>query len=263
MKSFRRKPHAGRRDRSGGEPHWLGEGLHGITSLFDDVDEIGFITDEAVCKRALQFAQRYHGEKERPLAVYAPPGNFVGWQLPLLCERFDVAVVVEEPDPLLERACERFDAALFAEGLPKNLEGFVDFAIAPYRPWRSSLELSEVLSMLSSWINDDGELLVVAQAQTQGTEQLVSWRGDEQSVHIDQLHIGIYPKLELKESVTFNFDVSRKGFDDWIESFLKRHQPFFGRNVRDFLEERIRAGDFGTENMAKADCAAVLLYEAN
>ncbi len=262
MKSFRRKPHSGRRDRAGSEPHWLGEGLHGITSLFDDVEEVGFITDEAVCKKILRFAQRYHGEKERPLAVYIPPDDLVGWQLPLLSDRFDVAVVTDEPDPLLERASERFDAAMFTDGVPKNLEGFVDFAFAPFRAWRSSEELRDMLARVSSWLADDGELLMVASAQSSAGDCSITWLGDERPISLHELHKGIYPRIELKESLIFQFDSSRKEFDEWVESFLKRHQPFFGRNVREYMEERIRAGDFSSENFTKADSAVVLVYEA-
>lgn len=226
------------------------------------MDEVGFITDSAVCRKVQFFGQRYHGPKERPLAAYIPPPGTVGWQLPLLAERYDVAIISDEIDPLLERAAERFDAAAYASSLPSTLEGHVDFAVMTFRDWHSPGAFFSSLNHVSAWLAEGGVMLAVVAAKTREGARVLCRSTDNNGSLITELHRGVRPQLELHETLTLEIAPARRQLEQEMDEFLRRHQSFFGRNVREYLEERMRAPDFPTDSSLAADTAAVLVYEA-
>ncbi len=228
-----------RRPAEGEDQHWLGHGIDGQDALLFDLDPYLYAADPIICRIAQQVAHsapdRAKSEpNERPKAALLLGYDLNPWTVGFLSERFDVALVTEYVDPIVEETADQFDALLVDEEEFFNLEPVFDFILR--------FECSKGLDPeLMSRVQKCAELLICGGVALFPT--LASGPSKEHEAGWLEKTLGFreFSKVET-ERVKLS-DLSALP-DFGVGDFAKRHRAFYGKEARDLCLKRIYERDF-------------------
>lgn len=229
-----------RRESTRNAEHWLGFGIDGQDALLLDLDPYLYVLDSLICRIAQQTAftvdERFRSEpSERPKAAILLGYDLNPWTVGFLSERFDVALVSDYVDPIVEETADRFNAVLFDDETFYSLEPVFDFVLRFECTQAIDGELLRTASELSNVLLPGGRALFPISIKDGKTgEQRAQW---------------IKSSLGFREYTTV--DVERASFqeiknlpDFGVGEFARRHRAFYGKEARDLCLKRIYERDF-------------------
>lgn len=260
MKRARSKKRADNSYRSADSDnrHWLDEGIRGQDCLFDDLTKQLFVLDPEICKRASQFAHRFDSGDDRPVAFIVAESMSVSWYLGYLSKFFQVWILTDEVDTLLEEACQHFDVGLADDEACKNLQGQVDFLLLIRNDFGNSGEFLQSVDECLDLLSIEGEAHFVLAGENNRSQKGEQKPDDRRvSLGADSLQI-----TELEHSALFNglqiqvseepLGLEKQQLREAATGFLERHKKFFGKNSTGLLLERCEEEEFSRPN-SRAD----------
>jgi len=141
--------------------HWLGLGAEGAELLLSSFCPYLYACDQVLCRRILRLAHRIDSHGERPLAVLAPPADFVGWHLPFLAKYFNLFIWTSELGDYVEEAASAFGAEIFSGEIPTGLNGAVDLFLYTDFNWDSEDTFYRAVLEAKNCLTPDGEALFI------------------------------------------------------------------------------------------------------
>ncbi len=232
-KRFLSNLRSGKRDE-----HWLGHGIDGQDALLFDLDPYLYALDAQVCRVSQQVAhaaEQRLSKGERPKAAILLGFDLNPWSVGFLSERFDVVLVTEFVDPIVEETAQRFGALVLGEEEFYGMEPIFDFVLS--FSCSSALEPAVIKSIF-----DVSQILVpegVALFPFHTTEKLsadvkASWLSST-------LGFREYATIEVFQT---SFPELKTQPDYGVSEFARRHRPFYGKESRDLCLKRIYEEDF-------------------
>ena len=247
MKGYRNKPKSQRRSRDETERHWLKAGRQGREYLIDEVDAVSFAVDGYLSRRAMQLAHRLQPVKARPLAVFVPPYETVGWFGAFLSAKFDVLVVVSKPDDFQEAAADRFGMKLIYQDDVDQFGGMIDLFVCCDPHWPDFRAFTSAVRSTRDVLSDEGETHFVLAGVQHGDARFLRWSdgtmspiqalGDRGSAFLSG------PCNEVASIPLCDVALPLRA----QEEFTQRHRLFFGKQGEELWAERFSRGDFRTD----------------
>jgi len=231
-----------RRESSRESEHWLGHGIDGLDALLFDLDPYLFALDQSICRLAQQTAysgaERYRENPgERPKAAILLGYDLNPWIVAFLSEKFDVALVSDYVDPIVEETAEHFNAILLDTDAFLNLEPVFDFVLRFECSRGIDAELVRTASEVVDLILPGGiALFPTIPDESIASEKRGNWIASS-------LGFRDFSEVAL-ESVSLG---EIKALPDYgATEFAKRHKAFYGKAARDLCLKRIYERDFQT-----------------
>jgi hypothetical protein len=216
-----------RRDPGKGAEHWLGHGVEGQDALLFDLDPYLYALDPVICKIASQVS-RYEREDERGKAAILLGYDLNPWVVGFLAERFDLALVTEFADPIVEETALRFDAILLDEEEFLNIEPCFEFILRFDCARGLEPGLVRTVDLVSDLMLPGGVALFPIIAENL-------------NLLPDTLGFRNYTLVE-----THQVYLKSLVKDYGVTEFAKRHRSFYGKEARDLCLKRIYERDFQT-----------------
>ena len=222
------------------EGHWLGHGFDGQDALLLDLDPYLYVLDSQICRVSQQIA--FSGEerglkavKERPKAAIILGHDLNPWSVGFLSERFDIVLVTEFADPIVEETASRFNAIVLDEEQFYELEPVIDFAL--FFNCASELDAALIKSAheISNVIVQGGVSLFPLRTKDKlSAEVKSSWLNGT-------LGFREFSSIDIYQN---SFTELKKLPDYGVTEFAKRHRSFYGKEARDLCLKRIYEDDF-------------------
>jgi len=220
--------------------HWLGHGLDGQEALLFDLDPYLYALDAHICRVSQQIAFSTDARvskpsKERPKAAIILGDELNPWSIGFLSEKFDLVLVTDFIDPIVEETADHFNAIILDEEKFYNLEPVIDFALF----FNCSAELGRDLIKSAFDITNILAIGGVALFPTRTTEIL----GAEVRANWLSTTLG-FKEFDSIEVFQTSFSELLKTPDYGVGEFAKRHKSFYGKEARDLCLKRIYEDDF-------------------
>ncbi len=220
--------------------HWLGHGVDGQETLLIDLDPYLYVLDSYICKVSQQIAfsedlRISKLSKERPKAAIILGEELNPWSIGYLSDRFDVVLVTDFIDPIIEETANRFNAIILDEEKFFELEPVFDFVLffncsaeIDGKLAKSAFDISHVLS------TSGVALFPIINSENSSPETRVAWIASS-------LGFREFSEIEIYQT---NFTELKKLPDFGVLEFSKRHKNFYGKEARDLCLKRLYEDDF-------------------
>ena len=220
--------------------HWLGHGIDGQEALLFDLDPYLYAFDAQICKISQQIAfskdeRALKSSKERPKAAIILGDELNPWSVGFLSEKFDVVLVTNFIDPIVEETADHFNAIILDEEKFYELEPVFDFILFFNCCSKLDREVIKNAVEVTNILAPGGVALFPSRTtQILTAEVRASW---------------LSTTLGFKEFESI--DVWQTSFSELLKipeygvgDFAKRHKSFYGKEGRDLCLKRIYEDDF-------------------
>lgn len=247
MGKDKRESRTWHRDSADDERHWLGEGLAGQESLLSEITPFLYAADATIFRHASQIAHHYHGPEERPLATVISPSGSIPWHVGQLSKHFDVCLLLEQYDPMIDGLTSSFGISVYEGHVPESLHSAVDFLVFTEIFWRDPTAFSLALRLALQLLSPSGRAIVMLPELGSPEDVAIQFASGE-LIARDAI-LQMY-ELSVFESALVTPIALQGLLDDpklGINEFAKRHKEFFGRSARDLCLSRLYEQDFRDE----------------
>lgn len=258
MKQFRRKPHSGRSRSASNYEHWLGEGIQGQETLVDDLDPTLYLADSAICSLITSTALACGSRDRRPQAILVPNEGEIGWHIGYLAKRFDVAVWTGDDDELISETAYRFNAKTFSGDLAEQSADGVELILFSAYNWPSVAEFVRGVDEALDCLSENGAAAFVLPLEISPNGALIRWSAEASTplARLTEPDEAIQALPRSSEVLEFSAFDPRE--TEVLNSFLKRHREYFGKNIRELVVDRLTSPEFALQTTPFG--AALLVY---
>lgn len=220
--------------------HWLGEELYSEEALRLELDPLLYAVDDALHRFINSAAHAYDGNEKRPVAIFLPIPDTIGWQVSYIAKQYNTYLLTEEEPDGLEEASDFFNIRPLDFDEFDSIEHWVDLFVTTSYIWSSAHEFFTFMNANLPLLSPDSRAYAVLRGRAPLTlshdrEIEMQWADGTSCSLAQLLSRRWYSGASVEVARTICLPSLNPCDPTRLSTFSKRNKKFFGEEIQSLL----------------------------